>query len=208
MPRQVPPPARPEGAVLVPTATEPPPAPRGGRGKRRARGRAPRMRRARRPAARVLWCGGGKMAAPGGSAGAAALRALVQQFTAITGEFGARGAQSPRGSRGRVPPGSPPPAGRGREARAEAERFRARCPCPQSASRGAPAVLGPVRGRALWPAPLPARRRARLPLSGGSEAPVGCPGGAGARPAPSCPFPPSSRPRSAPAAASRSRGWL
>lgn len=78
---------------------------RAGEGER-ARGRTPRMRSARRPAARVLWCGGGgKMAAPGGSAGAAALRALVQQFTAITGAFGARAALSPPAFRGTLPPG-------------------------------------------------------------------------------------------------------
>lgn len=51
------------------------------------------MRGARGPAACVLLCGGGKMAAHGGSAASAALKGLIQQFTAITGE--ARGMPGP-----------------------------------------------------------------------------------------------------------------
>lgn len=79
------------GAARVATVTLAPPRRRAGEG----RGRAPRLRRARGPAACVLLCGGGKMAAHGGPAAAAALKGLIQQFTAITGE--AHGSRDPPG---------------------------------------------------------------------------------------------------------------
>lgn len=72
-----------------------------GGGAEEGRGRISRLRSARGPAACVLLCGGGKMAAHGGSAASAALKGLIQQFTAITGEAHGRPgpAQLPAASR-------------------------------------------------------------------------------------------------------------
>lgn len=119
-PRQLPPPRWPlrrrGGAGRVATATPAPPRPRrpgAAPPRRRAeegRGRVSRLRRARGPAACGLLCGGGKMAAHGGSAASSsALKGLIQQFTAITGEaHGSRGPPSPAAAAACLTGGSRP----------------------------------------------------------------------------------------------------